>query len=46
MQLQPAVGHTAAIKEMIDGIYGAFYNSKASDSRELFRLDVRFDAYD
>ena len=35
-----------AIKEMVEGIYGAFYNSKESDSRELFRLDVRFDAYE
>ncbi len=42
----PPSHQSYAIKEMVEGIYGAFYNSKESDSRELFRLDVRFDAYE
>ena len=42
----PPSHQSYAIYEMVEGIYGAFYNSKESDSRELFRLDVRFDAYE
>lgn len=42
----PPSHQSYAIYEMVEGIYGAFYNSKDADSRELFRLPIRFDAYD
>lgn len=34
-----------AIYEMVEGIYGAFHNSKENDSRDLFRLEIHIDAY-
>lgn len=42
----PPSHQSYAIYEMVEGIYSAFYNTKADDSRDLFRLDVHFDAYE
>ena len=42
----PPSHQSYAIYEMVEGIYSAFYNTKADDSRDLFLLDVHFDAYE
>lgn len=42
----PPANQSYAIYEMVEGIYGAFYNSKDNNSRELFKLPVHFDAYE
>ena len=42
----PPTHQSYAIYEMVEGIYGAFYNTKDNDSRDLFRLDVHVDAYE
>ena len=42
----PPSHQSYATLEMMNGIYEAFYNCKDDDSRELFRLDVAFDAYE
>ena len=42
----PPENQSYAIYEMVEGIYSAFYNNKENDSRDLFKLDVNFDAYE
>ena len=42
----PPSHQSYAIYEMVEGIYGAFYNAKDNESRELFRLPVKFDAFE
>ena len=42
----PPSHQSYAIYEMVEGIYGAFYNAKDNDSRELFRLPVKFDNFE
>ena len=41
----PPENQSYAIYEMVEGIYGAFHNSKENDSRDLFRLEIHIDAY-
>ena len=42
----PPSHQSYAIYEMVEGIYGAFYNVKEHDSRELFRLPVKFGTFE
>ena len=42
----PPSHQSYAIYEMVEGIYGAFYNVRESDEREIFRLQIHFDAYE
>ena len=42
----PPAHQSYAIHEMVEGIYGAFYNAKDHESRELFRLPIHIDAYE
>ncbi|MBR6182019.1 MAG: hypothetical protein IKQ77_12515 [Prevotella sp.] len=42
----PPSNKSYALYEMVEGIYSAFYNNKEDDSRDIFKLDVRFDAYE
>lgn len=42
----PPAHQSYAIYEMVEGIYGAFYNTKEGNSKDLFQLPIRIDGYE
>jgi len=42
----PPANQSYALYEMVEGIYGAFYNTKEGSSKDIFRLPIRIDGYE